>query len=465
LSELIAVPRPRRALLVEEDRELAATLIASLERGGFTISWKRSADEALGAIDDEEWTVVIAGVALAGIGGAALCRRMVANRPDVPVILVTARGTMEMAIAAIRAGAYDFLARPFDVELLGMAFARAAEHAALRAEVKRLRDEVGPGAGDESRGMIGASPAMREVHELIAQVSGTDASVLVTGASGTGKELVARALHAAGRRRSGPFVAVNCAAIPETLLESELFGHARGAFTEAKSARRGLFLKAHGGTLFLDEVADLPLATQPKLLRALQERTVRPVGADREESFDVRLITATNRDLELEVAERRFREDLFYRLNVVRIDVPPLAARGNDILLLAQYFVRRAAAHIHKRVTGLSGAAAKRLLSYRWPGNVRELENNMERAVALARSEEITVDDLPEKIRNHAPRDAPGLDADPAELLAMDEVERRHILRVLRAVGGSKSHAAGVLGLDRSTLYRKLEQYSRDGRS
>jgi len=285
-------------------------------------------------------------------------------------------------------------------------------------------------------------------------------SVLITGASGTGKELVARALHNRSRRRSaGPFVAVNCAAIPEQLLESELFGHVKGAFTDARSARRGLFLKAQGGTIFLDEIAELPLAMQPKLLRALQEHTVRPIGGSDEESYDARLITATNRELELEVKQGKFRTDLFYRINVVRIDVPPLRERGNDVLLIAQQYLTRAAAQLQKQVTGFSSAVAEKLLAYQWPGNVRELENSIERAVALAAYEQLAVNDLPEKIRDYRADDLsiPGIEA--AELLTMEEVERRHILRVLKEVGGNKPAAAAVLGFDRSTLYRRLEHY------
>jgi len=310
------------------------------------------------------------------------------------------------------------------------------------------------GAGGDD-GLLGACPAMRRVRQLIERIAATDATALITGASGTGKELVARALHEQGRRRGMPFVAVNCAAISETLLESELFGHTKGAFTDARSARRGLFLQAHGGTLFLDEIADLPLAMQPKLLRALQERTVRPVGGDAEERCDVRLVTASNVDLDAAVAQKRFREDLFYRINVVRIEMPPLSARGDDILLLARHFAARAAAKCDKRVPGLSPAASEKLLEYGWPGNVRELENSMERAVALAVSGELTVEDLPDRVRDARP------DAGGEGLLSMQEVERRHILRVLEAVGGSKGRAADVLGLDRSTLYRKLDGYAR----
>jgi two-component system response regulator HydG len=307
--------------------------------------------------------------------------------------------------------------------------------------------------------MIGTSAPMQKVYDLVARVADTEATVLVTGESGTGKELVAKAIHSRSRRKEGPFVAINCAAMPEPLLESELFGHVKGAFTDARQARSGLFLKASGGTLFLDEIGEMAMGMQAKLLRVLQERTVRPVGGDKEVPFDTRIVAATNRDLDTEVAERRFREDLFYRINVVRIQVPPLRSRGSDVLVLAQHFVERFAAVHRTNVKGLSSAAAERLMTYSWPGNVRELQNCIERAVALARYEMLGVDDLPEKLRDYRPSRVIVESEDPAELLPMEEVERRYVLRVLQAVGGNKTLAAEVLGFDRRTLYRKLERY------
>jgi two-component system, NtrC family, response regulator AtoC len=289
--------------------------------------------------------------------------------------------------------------------------------------------------------------------------------VLVTGETGTGKELVARALHDRGPRKAGPFVGLNCAAVPEPLLEAELFGHVRGAFTDASRARAGLFTRANGGTLFLDEIGELPLALQPKLLRALQERKVRPVGSDDEVPFDARVMTATNRDLESAVDENRFREDLFFRINVIHVGLPPLRARGGDVLLLAQHFVDRYAGQAGKAVSGISAAAAERLLAYAWPGNVRELENCIERAIALTEFEKIAVDDLPEKIRNYRRSHVLVASDDPTELVPLEEVERRYILRVMEAVGGNKTEAAQVLGVGRRTLYRKLEQYGRGGGS
>jgi two-component system response regulator HydG len=285
---------------------------------------------------------------------------------------------------------------------------------------------------------------------------------LITGESGTGKEVVARALHRSGRRKDGPLVAVNCAAMPEPLLESELFGHTKGAFTDARTPRVGLFAQADGGTLFLDEIGDMPIGLQPKLLRALEERKVRPVGSSTEIAVDVRLVCATNRDLETAIEERRFREDLFFRINVIHVELPALRSRGGDVLLLAQHFVREYAARFEKKVGGITPQAAERLQTYAWPGNVRELRNCIERAVALTRYEDLTVDDLPEKIRDYRASHIVVAANDPSELVPLEEVEKRYVLRVLEAVGGNKALAARILKVDRRTLYRKLEVYGVD---
>jgi two-component system response regulator HydG len=300
---------------------------------------------------------------------------------------------------------------------------------------------------------------MHQLRELLAKVADTDSSVLVTGESGTGKEVAARALHAHSRRSAGPFVAVNCAAMPEALLEAELFGHEKGAFTDARSARVGLFKQADGGTLFLDEIGDMPLSLQPKLLRALEQRTVRPLGGNVEVPFDTRLIAATHRDIASAAADGRFREDLYYRINVIELNMPPLRARGTDVLGLAQRFVHEFAARSGKAVHGLSSSAAERLLAYVWPGNVRELRNSIERAVGLTHFEELTVEDLPERVRAYRSNHVVVASDDPQELVPLEEVERRYILRVLESVHGNKTLASRILGLDRVTLYRKLERY------
>jgi transcriptional regulator with PAS, ATPase and Fis domain len=324
--------------------------------------------------------------------------------------------------------------------------------------VKRLKKAVE--ASTRFDEMLGASPAIKAVFDVIDRVAPSDATVLVSGETGTGKELVARALHARGRRKGGPFVAINCGAVPEALLESELFGHLKGAFTGAHEARKGLFLEAHGGTLFLDEVGELPLGMQTKLLRALEQRAVRPVGGASEVPFDARIVAATNRDLPTAVTEGRFREDLYYRLSVLPVELPSLRARGGDILLIAQSCLETFAARSGKRVLGLSAEAAGKLVAYAWPGNVRELKNTIERAVALARFDQVVPEDLPEKVRAYRPStDVVVAASDPSELVPLEEVERRYILKVFAAVGENKTLAARILGLDRKTLHRKLEAY------
>ncbi|NOJ80974.1 sigma-54-dependent transcriptional regulator [Myxococcus xanthus] len=447
---------PGRVLVVEDEREMRAMLEKGLTRRGFTPVALPSADEALVRLAAEDFDVVLTDLRMPGMDGLALCERIALNRPDIPVVVVTAFGSLETAVAAIRAGAYDFVTKPIDVDALVLVLERAVQHRALREEVRRLRQELG--RREDSGTVVGESPAMKQAYALIDRVADLDSTVLITGESGTGKEVAARAVHTRGRRKDGPFVAINCAAMPEALLESELFGHAKGAFTDAKAARTGLFVQANGGTLFLDEVGELPLTLQPKLLRALQERTVRPVGGDTEVPFDARIVAATNRDLELAVEEDRFREDLYYRLNVIGVELPPLRARGNDVLALSQRFIEQFASRTGKRVLGLSPGAAQRLLAYGWPGNVRELQNCLERAVALTSFEEITVDDLPERVRNYSqPRVVPETQ-DASELVTLEQLERRYIHRVLEAVGGSRTLAARILGVDRKTLYRKLER-------
>jgi len=445
-----------RVLIVDDDQNMCELVSSFLSRRGFQTAVRTSGDEAFEALKGEDFDVVVTDLNLGGMGGLELCEKIVVNRPDLPVIVITAFGSLETAVGAIRVGAYDFITKPFQMAELALTIERAIQHKGLREEVKRLRQALNRSQTFEE--IIGTSSAMRSVYDLVDRVADTDATVLITGESGTGKELVARALHRRGRRSSGPFVAINCAAMPETLLEAELFGHAKGAFTDAKSARTGLFVQANNGTLFLDEIGELPVGMQPKLLRSLQERKVRPVGGNTELPFDARIIAATNRDLEEDVAERRFREDLYYRVNVVRIAVPPLRSRGNDVLLLAQQFLERYAEQMGKKVIGLSSQTAQKLLAYRWPGNVRELQNCIERAVALTQYEQIAVEDLPERIRDYRGTQVVFASDDPTELLPMEEVERRYVLRVLNAVGGNKSLAAQVLGFDRKTLYRKLER-------
>jgi DNA-binding NtrC family response regulator len=445
-------------LIVDDDRSFCEALESGLQRQGYEVKWMTSGDQALQTIREEKVDVVVTDLKLGEDSGLRICDRIVANNPDVPVIVITAYGSMESAVGAMRTGAHDYITKPVDLGQLGMAVERAIQHRELRGEVRRLRDQIRSFSGDQK--LNGKSAVMRQMFELIARVSQTDATVLISGESGTGKELVARAVHDQSERAKGPFVAINCAAVPPNLLESELFGHARGAFTDAKSQRDGLFVQATGGTLFLDEIGELPIEMQPKLLRVLQEHMVRPVGSDQETKVDVRIIAATNRNLEAEVASARFREDLYYRINVVRIDVPSLRERENDVLMLAQRFVEDSSQRNQKHVIGISEPAAKQLIDYDWPGNVRELENCIERAVTLTKFDHVMLEDLPEKVRAHQTSRLTFSEEDPKTMPTLEDLEKRYVQSVLKAVGGNKTHAAQVLGVDRRTLYRKLEKYA-----
>jgi two-component system, NtrC family, response regulator HydG len=447
-----------RVLIVDDDPDACALLETALSRLGYAAEATQSPGDALERAGHNHYAAILTDLEMGEMNGLALCERLLGMASDVPVVVVTGHASMETAINAMRAGAYDFLTKPVDNKLLALSVARAVEHRRLNSEVKRLREEVEE-RGLGSSPLIGDSGAMRRVHDLVGRVARSDASVLITGESGTGKELVARAIHSGSARKDGPFVAINCAAVPHSLLESELFGHAKGAFTDAKAQRSGLFVEASGGTLFLDEIGEMPLEMQAKLLRALQERSVRPVGSTQEVPFDARIVTATHRDLEADTGGGRFRQDLFYRINVVRVDLPPLRDRGNDILKLASFFLERFSKGAGRERVTLSPAVAEKLLNYDWPGNVRELENCMERVVTMARFDQVSVEDLPEKIRTHRRELSLHVPDPTAHVPTVDEIERRHILHVIKLVDGNKSRAAQLLGLDRRTLYRKLERY------
>ena len=445
----------QRILVVDDEPEMATVIEQALTRRGYDVTQLQSADAAWELLEREDFDVVVTDINMKGMNGVELTERSARNRHDVPVIVITAFGSLETATAVLRAGAYDFITKPFEIDQLVVGVERAIQNRRLREEVKRLRAEVG--RSKPTSELMGDSSAMQKVHETIARVAETDATILITGESG------ARALHKRSKRGEGAFIAINCAAMPESLLESELFGHVRGAFTDAKGAKKGLFLDASGGTLFLDEIGEMPQGMQAKLLRALEERTVRAVGASTETPFDARIIAATNRDLESLVEAGRFREDLYYRINVVHLALPPLRARGGDVLALAQQFITRYAEPMGKKVRGFSSAVGERLLAYAWPGNVRELQNCVERALALARFDEVTVEDLPPKVRDYKPSFVVVATEDPTDLVTMEEVERRYIDRVMEAVGQNKTQAAKVLGFDRTTLYRKLERYKLGG--
>lgn len=444
-------------LLVDDDAAMCRLLQSGLKGLHVETLVAGSSEEALRLFSEREIDTVLTDLRLGGRSGLDLCQAISEQRPDVPVVVMTAFGSLDTAVEAIRAGAYDFVTKPFELDRIRVTVERALEHRALRQRVVRLEETLhgAPRFG----GLLGKSAAMQRVFDLVDRVSTSGSTVLVRGESGTGKELVARAIHDRGPRKQLPFVAINCAAMPATLLESELFGHVKGAFTDARSDRSGMFEVARGGTLFLDEIGEMPLELQPKLLRALQERSFRPVGGTHEIPLEARIVAATNRDLEQAVTDGTFREDLYYRIQVIEIEVPPLRARGNDVLLLVQHFVERFAAASGKSVTGVTPPVAKKLLDYGWPGNVRELQNCIERAVTLTHFNEITVEDLPDRVAAAEPASVERFPSDLEALEPMDEVERRYVLHVHRATGGNKSLSAKILGFNRKTLYRKLVRY------
>jgi DNA-binding NtrC family response regulator len=444
-------------LVVEDDAAMRAFLHEVLAEDGHRVEVAAGGRAGVERVRQGGVDLVISDVKMPDLDGLDMLREIKAVSPSPHVITITAFGSIDTAIRAVKLGAFDYITKPFDVDQLNLSVQKALAERALRSEVARLRDEVQKSY--RLGNLIGRSAQMQEIFALIRRLSGSAASVLVTGASGTGKELVAKAIHFNSPRRERPFVALNCAAIPDTLLESELFGYKRGAFTDARADRAGIFLEADGGTIFLDEIAELSPALQAKLLRVLQEGEIRPLGATRSEKVDVRVVAATNKDLESRLADGTFREDLFYRLNVIHIHLPALRDRAEDILPLAEHFLTRSGGKAGKEVRGFHETARKSLLAYGWPGNVRELENVVERAVALAEGSLIQPEDLPQAIRERRMTAEDDLSAAVARGLTLDELERDYIKRVLAAEGGNKTRAAQRLGLDRKTLYRKLEEY------
>jgi len=445
-------------LVVEDDAAMRAFLREVLEEEGHTVEVAAGGRAGVERVRQGAVDLVISDVKMPDLDGLDMLREIKAVTPSPHVITITAFGSIDTAIRAVKLGAFDYITKPFDVDQLNLSVQKALAERALRSEVARLRDEVQKSY--RLGNLIGRSTGMQEIFALIRRLSGSTASVLVTGASGTGKELVAKAIHFNSPRRERPFVALNCAAIPDTLLESELFGYKRGAFTDARTDRAGIFLEADGGTIFLDEIAELPPALQAKLLRVLQEGEIRPLGATRSEKVDVRVVAATNKELEARLADGTFREDLYYRLNVIHIHLPALRDRAEDILPLAEHFLARSTAKAGKEVRGFHETARKALLAYGWPGNVRELENVVERAVALAEGTLVQPEDLPQAVRERRMTAEDDLSAAVARGLTLEELEREYIKRVLAAESGNKTRAAQRLGLDRKTLYRKLEEYA-----
>lgn len=443
-----------KVLVVEADPAARDAIVSALPSSSFVIDAVADGRHAERRLDAVDFDVLVVGAQSADHEGISLSRKAAQMSRDLSIIIITERESVELVVEAMRAGASDFLVRPVAPDLLRLTVENAVERHRLLREVRRLKERV-DSAPRPLPGLVGESPPILQVQRLVDRVGPTEASVLITGESGTGKEVVARALHDQSPRRGGPFVAINCTALPEALMESQLFGHKKGAFTDARADAPGLLLEASGGTLFLDEIGDMPLSLQPKLLRAIQERTVRPVGGSREVPLDVRIIAATHQNLDQKIQAGTFREDLYYRLCVVEVDLPPLRVRGNDVLLLAQHFLELHSVRYGVDVTGFSRAAGAAMLAYRWPGNVRELSNTIERAVALCSYDEIGIDDLPAKLKG-AHDDAPTADH---TILELEEVERAHILRVFDLCQQNKAQTAQVLGIDRKTLYRKLARY------
>lgn len=444
-----------RLLIVEDDADLRDLLQDDLEDAGYETVVAVDGRAALSHIQRERECIdlLITDVRMPGLTGKELLISMREKRPEAPVIVITAFGSVEQAVEMVKAGAFQYLTKPFDTGELLRTVEKALEQSAAKRAQARLRREM-PTAPAQ---IIGASRPMQELFRLIARAASSASTVLITGESGTGKELVARAIHELSRCK-GAFVPVNCAAIPAELIEAELFGHTGQAFTGAKQARAGLFETAEGGTLFLDEIGELPLLVQPKLLRVLQEGTVRRIGADREREIAVRVVVATNRDLEKEVSESRFREDLYWRLNVIHLHIPPLRERPVDIPLLVEHFLNKTAEAGGRSALNVTPEALAILTAYSWPGNARELENAIERAVALADDSLLTPDDLPERIRSTGKTSAL-LARAREQRLTLHDLEKEYIIETLRLTGGNKSRAAEILGFDRRTLHRKLDEY------
>jgi DNA-binding NtrC family response regulator len=457
-AEAASRPDLVRTLLVEDEPNMVRTLAKILERRGHRVDSAANGEEALRRLERETYDLVITDLNMPVMDGMQLLREMRARGLTPATLVLTGHGTIQSAVEAMKLGAGDYLIKPCHPEELLIVVSRLLELRALKREVQQLRRA----ARQESRfgEMIGQSPAMREVYRIIDAVSQNKSNVLVCGENGTGKELVARTIHQRGPWRERPFLAVNCGAFSETLLESQLFGHRRGAFTGAVDDHEGVFQAAHGGTLFLDEITEIPLSLQVKFLRAIQEREVTPLGSSRPVRFDARLIAATNRDIEEAVRRGDFRSDLFYRLNVVAIHLPPLRERREDIPLLVAHFVERFSRDYDIEPKEVTPAAMQKLIDYHWPGNIRELQNAIERAFALSRSPAIDVEDLPAAIRNGASASEPTLASSGEEAFpTLAEIERRAVAAALARARGNKSEAARLLGIDRQRLYRKLEKY------
>lgn len=450
-----------KILIVEDDDAHRGMLRTMLKSWGFTVDEARDGDEAVPLVRSKPFDIVLTDVRMARVSGIDALKEILAYNPALPVVLMTAFSSVETAVDALRLGAYDYLVKPLDFDLLKTTLQEAIDRSRHSIENRELRRQLSDAPLHDE--MLGKSDPVKAMLRFIKTVAPTEATVLISGESGTGKELVARSIHAASSRSSRPMVTVNCAALTETLLESELFGHEKGSFTGAEKRREGRFMQANGGTLFLDEIGEMPLSLQAKLLRALQQGEIQRVGSDTPITVDVRVIAATNRDLQLEAAEKRFREDLYFRLNVISILVPPLRERGDDIPLLAANFLQRFAARNHKKIKGFAPQALDCMLRYQWPGNVRELENAVERAVIMCAGDLILEDDLPLNVAQAPEPEQEFQNTQQLAGVSLDMLEKQAIENTLKLTGDNKSEAARRLGITRATLHNKLRKYGLDG--
>jgi two-component system response regulator HydG len=443
-------------IVVDDDREMANVLRDVLGEAGYRVLSASSGADALALVRENDHDLLITDLRMSGMSGQQLQIELKRIAPSLPVIIITAFGSIPTAIESMKLGAFDYLTKPFGNDELLLVVSRALEHCQLRQEVRRLRGELARSYGLPN--IIAADPKMIAVLELIKQIADSSASVLITGESGTGKDLIARALHFSSSRRDCPFIPINCAALPENLIESELFGYVKGAFTDARLSKTGLFAAARGGTLFLDEIGEMPAHLQSKLLRAIEDKRIRPLGAIEETSIDVRIVAASNTDLDKAIDEGKFRSDLYYRLATVTLAVPPLRERPQDVALLAKHFLIRASAEAGRTVPDLDPDTMACLKRYRWPGNVRELQSAIQTGVILCRDSKLGVKDLPTKVTG---RDAPSakvLEDVVQRHLSLDQLEREYVRAVLESVNGNKTEASAILQIDRKTLYRKLEE-------
>ncbi|HEY7317577.1 MAG TPA: sigma-54 dependent transcriptional regulator [Candidatus Binatia bacterium] len=447
---------PARILVVDDDREMSQFLADVLGEEGYRVEMVADGPSALAKYRAESFDLTITDLMMPRMRGTELVKQLKEIDPHALVLLITAFGSIESAVEAMHAGAFHYVTKPFRTDEILLHVKRALEQRSLRYEVERLRQQVHSHFGFEN--IIGQSLRMREIFELVTHVSDLAVNVLIVGESGTGKEMIARAIHQNSARAPKPFIPINCAAIPETLLESELFGYVRGAFTDARKDRRGLFQAADGGVLFLDEISEIPLSLQAKLLRVIEDKEVRPLGANQSEKVDARLVSACNRDPERLVREGQFRQDLYYRLNVIRIDLPPLRERAEDIPMLIEHFMHKFSGQIQRRLDGIEPEALHALTKYHWPGNIRELEHAIERAVLLGKESRIGLQDFPPALVARNNTVLPLADA-VAKAYTLRDLEREYVMRVMESASGNKTEAARILGVDRTTLYRKLEEY------